>query len=158
MKLILFAILLLLFCTTAFASKIALTDAKVIKYTKKIDVSRLDTRLDEQPFEAWLKKTLKPDAKIIWESNDCGERAGRKPDRDRVFPVCAGISAVSGAYTVDIAIAVGTEKQGLTGEPCVRWVACTRKGQNINYLKRLSDLPKCLGNTPDPVSKSKGKH
>jgi hypothetical protein len=131
---------------TAATGKHPLTEAQVIDYAKKLDVSRLDTRLPSQPLEKWLKMVLKPGARITWESNDCGEQPGF-PEPGRVYPSCAGIQAVSGTFTINIEIGVGSEKC-FSCEPGTWWVAVTKAGCKAEYLKKLSDLPERIKASP----------
>lgn len=61
------------------------TQKAVIARAKTIPVSTLDASLPHQPIGEWMKHTAGSSARILWETNDCGE-AAKEPGS---APVCA---------------------------------------------------------------------
>lgn len=119
---------------------------KIIAYTKNLEVSEIDPHLPKQKLANWLSETLGPGAIIKWEVNDCGEQTGTSADRDRDLPFCAGIDAkLPDGRSVEIAVAVGTEKKGLTRQSGTYVIYITDGGQ-VHSIGGLHQLPAALKN------------
>jgi len=136
-------VVLTLLISTAAMSQITQEDA--IDLLEQYPASRLDSLLPKTAFLTWFKEIVGASAKITWEINDCGEQSGvASVDQQRDIPVCFEISAVlPDRRTLGIAIAVGTERKGLTGSPAVANIYLeTDKG--TLHIKRLRDLTRIL--------------
>ena len=48
------------------------SESDIISHAKAISVNTLDPELADQPFEAWLNKTIGPDWTILWKADRCG--------------------------------------------------------------------------------------
>jgi hypothetical protein len=122
-----------------------ITADDAIDLLEQYPAARLDSLLPKTAFLGWFRNVVGADAKITWEINDCGEQTGDPVvDQGRDFPVCFEISAVlPDRRIVGVAIAVGTEKKGLSGAPAVYNIYIdTDKG--TLHIKRLRDLPQAL--------------
>jgi hypothetical protein len=122
-----------------------ITQEDAIDLLEQYPAAKLDSLLPKTAFLSWFKSAVGADAKITWEINDCGEQAGAPAiDQGRDFPVCFEISALlPDRRVVGVAIAVGTEKKGLTGTPSVYNVYIDT-GRGTLHLKRLRDIPQAL--------------
>jgi hypothetical protein len=122
-----------------------ITQGDAIDLLEQYPAARLDSLLPKTAFLSWFRDVVGSDAKITWEINDCGEQTGVPAvDLERDIPVCFEISAVlPDRRTIGVAIAVGTEKKGLSGAPAVYNIYIdTDKG--TQHLRRLKDLPQAL--------------
>lgn len=112
-------------------------DDSIISYLKRKNVSSIDMQLASMPYEAWVRETLGPNAKISWEANDCGEGG----DRPGPFPTCVTVlGRLNECGTVSISIAVGSSDKGLSGEPVVWNIYVDGIGPS-RTLKSLHQLP-----------------
>ena len=139
-----FAVLaLILLLSSPMYSQITAEDA--IDLLEQYPAARLDSLLPKTAFLSWFRNVVGSDAKITWEINDCGEQTGVPAvDQQRDIPVCFEISALlPDRRVIGVAIAVGTEKKGLSGDPAVYNIYIdTDKG--TQHIKRLRDLPQAL--------------
>ncbi len=91
------------------------TEARFIAHAKAADVSRIDSTLAPQRFDAWLRELVGPGAAIHWETNDCGESGNAPAD---VLPVCVEADAhPRGGGRITISLAVGDTERGIVGVP-----------------------------------------
>ena len=89
---------------------------EVVAYGKQLDVSKIDSRLASERYEAWLGRTLGPDATITWDSDACGE--GGKGYGN--VPVCVTVEAsLRSRGRVVISLMVGSARGGLGDGPIV---------------------------------------
>ena len=135
--------LLVLLLSGPTYAQITLEDA--IDLLEQYPTARLDSLLPKTAFLGWFRNVVGSDAKITWEINDCGEQTGVPAvDQQRDIPVCFEISALlPDRRVVGVAIAVGTEKKGLSGAPAVYNIYIdTDKG--TQHIKRLRDLPQAV--------------
>ncbi|MEW6213267.1 MAG: hypothetical protein AB1631_33530 [Acidobacteriota bacterium] len=139
------SIIALVFMMSAMASAQKKSGEKrTIAYAKQALVSRLDPILPDQHLAEWLSQTVGPEAKIVWEVNDCGEQTGSRVQRGRDYPICVEArSELSGGRSIIIMIAVGTFNKGIWGQPAVKDCFIENKGQ-YQTIAHLSDLPKML--------------
>lgn len=96
-------------------------DRRIIRFARNLDVSRLDHRLRRQSFETWLKSVVGRRASINWEVDDCGEQDGNPSNPINLNPpLCANARAkMADGNELGIAIAVGSHKKGIGGEPAI---------------------------------------
>lgn len=132
----------LLFCSAANGQ---ITQEDAIDLLEQYPAARLDSLLPKTAFLTWFKEVVGATAKITWEINDCGEQSGvPSVDQQRDMPVCFEISAIlPDRRIVGVAIAVGTERKGLSGSPtCYNIYVDT--GRGTLHIKRLRDLPRAV--------------
>jgi hypothetical protein len=122
-----------------------ITQEDAIDLLEQYPAAKLDSLLPKTAFLGWFRNIVGSDAKITWEINDCGEQTGVPAvDQQRDIPVCFEISALlPDRRVVGVAVAVGTEKKGLSGEPAV-YNIYIETGQGTLHIKRLRDLPLAL--------------
>lgn len=122
-----------------------ITQEDAIDLLEQYPAARLDSLLPKGAFLGWFRNVVGSDAKITWEINDCGERTGvPSVDQERDIPVCFEISALlPDRRVVGVAIAVGTEKKGLSGSPTVYNIYIDA-GRGTLHIKQLRDLPQAL--------------
>jgi hypothetical protein len=139
-RLVLFSVFVL-----AVPAAAQITQEDAVDLLEQYPAARLDSLLPKTAFLSWFKESVGPGARITWEINDCGEQAGAPAiDQGRDFPVCFEISALlPDRRVVGVAIAVGTEKKGLSGTPAV-YNVYIETGRGTLHLKRLRDIPQSL--------------
>jgi hypothetical protein len=122
-----------------------ITQEDAIDLLEQYPAARLDSLLPKTAFLSWFRDIVGSDAKITWEINDCGEQTGvPSVDQGRDIPVCFEISAVlTDRRIIGVAIAVGTEKKGLSGAPAVYNIYIDT-GKGTQHLGRLKDIPPAL--------------
>ena len=92
------------------------TPWEVVAYGKQLNVNRIDSRLGSERYDAWLARTLGPDATITWESDDCGEGGQGYGN----VPVCITAQAkLRPRGRVVISISVGSFRGGFGGVPVI---------------------------------------
>lgn len=115
-------------------------EKQAIKLVQRLPASTLDQGLPERPFGDWFKELAGPDAGILWQLSECGERPGS--ERDLV--ACTEANAVlSNGSKVVIAVSVGTFKKGVTGEPSFFRAVLERDNQ-LYQIRHLRSLPEML--------------
>jgi hypothetical protein len=122
-------------------------DVKAIEAAQKTSASQIDASLPKTPIEQWLRETVGPEAKIVWEVNDCGEQTGNPSlDKGRDFPMCAEAQVVlSGKRKLFLALAVGTFKSGVsTGHAKFFYALIMGSDGSRNPVKRLGELPEAI--------------
>src|SRR5262249_14567571 len=88
------------------------SDETIIRYMKSYRVARIDPRLGNATYEAWLANTLGPWKSISWEVDDCGESDADEP------PVCISTEVqLDSCRRVSLSMLVGNTKDGVTGVP-----------------------------------------
>lgn len=126
---------------TAPAGKAAPTlEQRVVAAVQKLSAKSLDPELPDQPFAEWFQSVVGKDAKVEWESNDCGEQTGDPKTTPADFPICGQASAkLSRARTVTVMVAVGSYKQGISGAPKVFFVGIDVEAifETVNSLHEL---------------------
>lgn len=117
-------------------------EQEAIQRVQRLPASQLEPSLPPQPFAAWLKEALGPQAGIEWEVNDCGEQTGDpEADKGRDFPACVAAHAtLPDDREVEVLVAVGTRQLGFVGQPALRAVSLYESG-NWSDLDRLAELP-----------------
>ncbi|MCX6134003.1 MAG: hypothetical protein NTU47_09350 [Ignavibacteriales bacterium] len=122
-----------------------ITQEDAIDLLEQYPAAKLDSLLPKTAFLSWFRSVVGSEAKITWEINDCGEQTGvAAVDQQRDLPVCFEISALlPDRRIVGVAIAVGTERKGLTGSPAVYNIYLDT-GKGTLHIKRLRDLPQAL--------------
>ncbi len=113
----------------------------VVQQTLAFD---LDAELPKLPFADWFKQIAGPQAGMVWQLAECGERNTALDKEGQGLSACVEASAVlpSGVKLV-VGIAVGTFKKGLNGKPTFFGAVIESKDRLYQVL-RLRDLPRML--------------
>lgn len=103
-------------------------------------VSTFDSSLPKVSLKFFLESEAEG-AKVSWEMNDCGEQTGNPAiDRGRDMPTCVEASfTLKDRRTVNVMIAVGTMKSGLSGVPTL--FSSTLTDENGTHAIKLIELP-----------------
>jgi hypothetical protein len=103
-------------------------------------VSTFDSSLPKVSLKFFLESEAEG-AKVSWEMNDCGEQSGNPAvDRGRVMPTCVEASfTLKDRRTVDVMVAVGTAKSGLSGAPTL--FSSTMTDESGTHAVKLIELP-----------------
>jgi TonB family protein len=119
-------------------------EKRALALVQRLPVSNLDTELPQIPFATWFKQLIGPEAGVVWQLTECGERAGGQNGTGRDLSACVEANAVlpDGSKAI-VLITVGTFKQGLTGEP-VFFRAVIERNDQLYQTRRLRDLLKML--------------
>ena len=132
---------LLLLCAPAVAQSNAALEARAIAAAKRVSARKLDPQLPDKPFATWLAGAMPKDARLEWESNDCGEQTGDPGTTPADPPLCAQVTASKGDNRIAvIMIVVGTLKKGIAGKPAVFFISADRNG-SFQPVKALHDIP-----------------
>ena len=122
-------------------------EQRVIATVQKLSARSLDRELPDQPFAEWFQSVVGKDAKVEWESNDCGEQTGDPKTTPEDFPICGQASAkLPGARAVTVMVAVGSHKQGITGGPTVFYAGIDVEA-TFEPVNKLHELPAALAKT-----------
>ncbi len=123
-----------------------------IRRAKTTLVSSLDKSLPKVTLEFFLNEEGKG-APIAWEVNDCGEQSGNPAVDNRTdVPMCVQADmTLKDGYSVNVFVAVGTAKRGISGSPSLFSASVTDETGMVHPLRHLSDLPVEL-NRPRPKS------
>jgi TonB family protein len=134
------AITAALFIWLSGASQIVTFEKQAISLVQRIPTSTLDEGLPERPFADWFKDLTGPDAGILWQLTECGERPGSERD----MLACTEANAVlSNGNKVVVAISVGTFKKGMIGSPSFFRAVIERDNQ-LYQIRRLRSLPEMV--------------
>jgi TonB family protein len=134
------AITAALFIWLSGASQTVTFERQAISLVQRMSTSTLDEGLPERPFADWFKDLTGPDAGILWQLTECGERPGSERD----LPACTEANAVlSNGNKVVVAISVGTFKKGMTGAPSFFRAVIERDNQ-LYQVRRLRSLPEMI--------------
>jgi hypothetical protein len=119
-------------------------ERRVIAIVQKLSAKALDPELPDQPFAEWFQSVVGKDAKVEWESNDCGEQTGDPKTTPADFPICGQASAkLPGARVVTVMVAVGSYKKGIVGAPGVFFVGIDVEN-TFEPVEKLHDLAAAL--------------
>jgi len=104
----------------------------------------LDTELPKLPFANWFKQIAGPQAGVVWQLAECGERnnALDKEGKDLLACVEANATLPSGTKMV-VAITVGSFKKGLNGKSTF-FGGVVESKDHLYQVLRLRDLPRML--------------
>jgi TonB family protein len=104
----------------------------------------LDAELPKLPFADWFKQVTGPQAGVVWQLAECGERNTALDKEEQGLSACVEASAVlPGGVKLVVGIAVGTFKKGLNGKPTFFGAVIESKDRLYQVL-RLRDLPLML--------------
>jgi len=72
MKIIVIANVLCIWMTGA--TQVRSFEERAISSAREISASELDAALPDRPFASWLNETIGPDAGVVWQLTECGEK------------------------------------------------------------------------------------
>jgi TonB family protein len=134
------AIVAVLFVWLSGSSQTVTFEKQAISLVQRMSTSTLEEGLPERPFADWFKDLTGPDAGILWQLTECGER----PGLDRELLACAEANAVlSNGNKVVVAISVGTFKKGMIGSPSF-FRAVIEHDNQLYQVRRLRSLPEMV--------------
>ena len=123
------------------------SDAKAIEAAKCTSVRQIEKSLPDKPFEKWLRDLIDPQARIVWEVNDCGEQSGNpEVGRGRNFPLCVSASVdLPAKRKLEVSLVVGTFKSGVETGPASFNLTCIKTpNSQIGFIKSLSLVPEAI--------------
>src|SRR5262245_40831500 len=146
-----FHLSLCLCVSVASSIQIESFEKQALSSVQEMSVSDLDAALASRPFAIWINQIIGPNAGVVWQLPECGERVVASDEPGRDLPACAEFNAkLPDGRRVFVAISVGTFKKGLNGKPAFFGAAIEQNSQ-LYPVRRLSDLPKML-RSPDILS------
>jgi TonB family protein len=155
MKIIVIANVLCLWMTGA--TQIEPFEKRAISSTQEMSASELDAALPDRPFAGWFNETVGPDAGVVWQLTECGEKITAPDETGQDHPACAEITAcLVDKRRVYVAISVGTFKKGLTGKPTF-FLAVIEQNEQFHAVRRLSGLPEMLRAPAEPSATGANK-
>ena len=140
------------FSTIALALCVGMTSAlqtgsfekQALASVQHMLASGLDTELPKRPFAAWFNQIIGPEAGIVWQLTECGQRIGTPGSADQDIPACTEVNAsLPDGRKVIVVITVGTFKKGLTGKPEF-FRAVVESDEQLYQVSRLRDLSEIL--------------
>jgi TonB family protein len=153
MKYINIIVAMLLVCATAAAqiAQIQSFEKQAVDAVQHMLVSKLDAELPRSSFGIWFSRIIGPEAGVVWQLTECGERGVQRGGAERELIACAEANAVlPDGRQVIVAVSVGTFKNGISGEPAF-YSAVIGQNDQLYPIRRLRDLPNLLrgqGNLP----------
>jgi len=117
-------------------------EKQAISAAQQIPASRLDAKLPNISFIAWLNGLVGQEAGVVWQLGECGVSARDRTGQD--MQACAEATALlPNGDKVVVGILVGTFKKGLIGELTFLG-AVIDSAEGLYQVRRLSDLPELL--------------
>lgn len=112
--------------------------------TQRILASDLDAELPKISVAEWFGKIVGPEAGIVWQLGECGERGEDSLRATGDIPACVEANALlPDGRKVILLYTVGTFKKGKTGSPAFHFGVIDQAG-NLHTIRRLRDLQKQL--------------
>src|SRR4030095_7067301 len=131
-------------------------EKQAISSAQEMSASALDEALPNRPFVSWFSEVIGPEAGVVWQLTECGERIAAPGEAGQDLPACAEVNAsLPGGRKVFVVISVGTFKKGLTGKPSF-FRAVIEQNERFYQVHRLSELPQRL-RAPDGPSTTGAK-
>jgi len=122
--------------------------------TQRILASALDAELPRLSFAEWFGKVVGPDAGIVWQLSECGERGEDSLKATGDIRACVEANAMlADGRRVILMTAVGTFKKGVTGSPRFDFGVIEQRGE-LYSVRRLRDLPGLLSNPKSLMRKA----
>jgi len=133
------------------ATQIESFEKQALSSVQEMSASYLDAELSDRPFAIWLSQIIGPNAGVVWQLTECGERIVASRETGHDLPACAEVNAkLPDGRRVFVAISVGTFKKGLNGKPAF-YSAVIEQNERLYPVRRLRDLPEML-RAPDSLS------
>jgi TonB family protein len=129
-------------------------EKRAVGGTQRALASELDAELPSLPFSEWFEKVIGPDAGVVWQLSECGEKVELMADGTGDAQACVEANSIlADGRRVIVMITVGTFKKGVTGPPAFRFGVIEDKGE-LSRIPRLRDLQNLLLSPGKPVDKS----
>ncbi len=145
-----FVITNVLYIWMAGATQVGSFENRAISSAQKMSASDLDEALPDRPFAGWFNETIGPDAGVVWQLTQCGEKITAPGETGQDLPACAEITALlPDGRKIYVAISVGSFKKGMTGKPSF-FLAVIEQNERLYPVRRLSDLPERLRHPEGP--------
>src|SRR5262245_29810381 len=127
-------------------------EKQAVSDTQRTLASDLDAELPRLPFTDWFGKVVGPEAGVVWQLSECGERIDAAPNGDRDPQACVEVNTIlSDGRKVIVMITVGTFKKGVTGPPAFLFGVIEQNGV-LRPIQRLRDLQKLLSGQGEPAN------
>lgn len=117
----------------------------MIAYTKKLQVSQLDTSLPHQRLDTWLRALI-GDAPQQWQTATCADHVDSTIPVDNPAICTKLFSQLADGRRLQLSIAVGTRKTGIHGPPTL-WLSYFGVPGQLKPAAKLSDLPELVRGT-----------
>ncbi len=112
--------------------------------TQRTFASDLDVELPKVSFADWFERVVGPDAGIIWQLSECGQRGEDALKETGDIPACVEANAMlPDGRRIIVMTMVGTFRKGVTGAPSFHFGVIDQGGE-LYPIRRLRDLPKQL--------------
>src|SRR5262245_8450034 len=114
-------------------------EKQALALVQNMPASNLDADLPTRPFAIWFNQIVGPQAWIVWQLTECGERGGAPGGAEQDLPACAEvIASLADNRKVIVVFTVGTFKKGVTGKPAF-FRAVVERDEQLYLTSRLSD-------------------
>jgi TonB family protein len=114
--------------------------------TQRTFASDLDAELPRTSFADWFERVVGPDAGIVWQLSECGERVEASLNATGDIRACVEANAMlPDGRRVILMTAVGTFKKGVVGAPRFDF-GVIEQGGELYPVRRLRDLHAQLSN------------
>ncbi len=124
------------------AQQTGLFEKQALSMVQQRLASNFDADLPKYPFATWFRQIIGPQAGVVWQLTECGERIVATSGED--IPACTEvIASLPDGRRVIVVISVGTFKKGLLGEPAL-FGAFLESDDRIHQIRRLRDLSMIL--------------
>ncbi|HKX31376.1 MAG TPA: energy transducer TonB [Blastocatellia bacterium] len=134
---------MLLLCFTDIPP-VGVLEKMALDAVQRMPVSKLDAELPPSSFANWFNQLIGPEAGVVWQLTECGERQDRRTGASQDLIACMEADAIlSDGRKVVVAISVGTFKKGISGEPAFHSAVIEQDNQ-LYEIARLRDLPDFL--------------
>jgi TonB family protein len=119
-------------------------EKRAMTAVQQVSVSELDAKLPNRPFGAWFNDLIGQDTGVIWQLAECGAPVNGVGGAGQDVPACAEATVIlPNGNRMIVAIAVGTFKKGITGDPAFLR-AVIESGEQLYQVRRLRDLPEMV--------------
>jgi len=119
-------------------------EKQALSSVQGMPASNFDSELPGRPFAIWFNQLIGPEAGVVWQLTECGERIVASDAAEQDLPACAEVNAnLIDGRKVFVVISVGTFKKGLNGKPAF-FCAVIERNEQLYQVRRLSDLPEML--------------
>src|SRR5262245_55201161 len=96
----------------------AMSEKRAVASAQRVLASDLDSDLPQNPFAAWFRLRVGPQAGVNWQLNECGEQPSLVPTQRRELLACAEADALlPDGRKVVVMIEVGAFNKGINGVP-----------------------------------------
>ena len=126
------------------------TKEQIVSYGKSLDVAKLDSSLDSQRLDHWLRSGVHLQT-VTWEMSDCDLKGSGAPDYGA--PLCVKVRFERGNVGGWIVVQVGTFLEGVKGEPRLEDIVVGSPKGIVPGSHKLSELPRLLDEASPPTGR-----